>query len=199
MKMVSARQAAEQEVTPYAEVADFCRIFRNDMNRLYLLSFLLTGDQQLAEECFARGLEDSANSNRVFKEWADSWARRTIIQNAIQMVQPHVTDNGTSSFRSESAEIKRSEVAGVIALPSFERFVFVISVLERYSDQDCALVLGCTRNAVIAGRTRALQQIAGSTKFDRNAPEIGAGVQKQTGDPGSVRQPKIASHLLAFA
>ena len=51
-------------------------------------------------------------------------------------------------------------VAAITALPAFERFVFVLSVLERYSDQDCSLLLGSTRAQVIAARSRALQHIA---------------------------------------
>jgi len=83
VKMLSARQVANQEPTPYATGADFCRIFREDMNRLYLLSLLLTGDEAMAEKCFVRGLEDAGKGNPVFREWAQSWAWRTIIQKAI--------------------------------------------------------------------------------------------------------------------
>ena len=87
------RKASESTSGPQPAVAqDFCRIFEKNMNSLYLLSFLLTADRRMAEECFVRGLEDSARSNRVFKEWADSWARRTIIHNAIQMIRPAPTE-----------------------------------------------------------------------------------------------------------
>ena len=58
------------------------------MNRLYLLAFLLTTDHVTAEKCFVMGLEDSKNGNPVFKDWAQSWAGRTIIANAIRMILP---------------------------------------------------------------------------------------------------------------
>jgi hypothetical protein len=74
VKMFGARKITDQEPTPYATRADFCRIFEKDMNHLYLLSFLLTGDHALAQGCFVRGLEDSAKGNPVFKECAQSWA-----------------------------------------------------------------------------------------------------------------------------
>ena len=86
--MLGARNATQDNQPTNATVADFCRIFGKDMDRLHLLSLLLTADSQLAEECFVRGLEDALKSNRVFKEWAHAWARRMIIQSAIQMVQP---------------------------------------------------------------------------------------------------------------
>ena len=74
--------------TVYAVASDFCRIFSDDMDGLYQLSLCLTADPAKAEQCFVSGLEDSRQSNRVFKEWARSWARRTIIQNAIRLMRP---------------------------------------------------------------------------------------------------------------
>ena len=63
----------------YATVADFKRIFIEDVNQLYLLSLLLTGDHEKAEQCFVEGIGESAKGNHVFKEWERSWARRTIM------------------------------------------------------------------------------------------------------------------------
>lgn len=167
--MLGRKQATKNESSTDAVALDFCRIFERDMDRLYLLSFLLTADPQLAEDCFVRGLEDAITSNRVFKEWADAWARRVIIQHAIQMIQPiHVEEARASSDHSPSDGATTSaRIAAITALPAFERFVFVISVLERYSDQDCSLLLGATRAAVVAARTRALQHIAQSVELQR--------------------------------
>src|SRR5580700_12275377 len=65
-------KVTDQEPASYATGADFCRIFKRDMNSLYLLSFLLTGDHAIAEKCFVRGLEVSSKSHPVFKKWAES-------------------------------------------------------------------------------------------------------------------------------
>src|ERR1700734_1321289 len=82
---------------PYASSADFCRIFDEDMNDLYLLSFLLTADREKAEQCFVSGLEDAVEGNPVFKEWARSWARRVIIVNAVRVINPRpMEENGRS-------------------------------------------------------------------------------------------------------
>ena len=67
----------------YASRGDFCRIFDQQMNSLYLLSFLLTADREKAEQCFVSGLEDSLGGNRVFKEWAArdlplAWSERRL-------------------------------------------------------------------------------------------------------------------------
>jgi len=98
-----AHQTAHHNSTAYATSTDFCRIFESDMNRLYLLAFLLTTDHASAEKCFVSGLEDSKTGSVVFKDWAQSWARRTIIASAIRMIHPrpqlatenHQPANGT--------------------------------------------------------------------------------------------------------
>jgi DNA-directed RNA polymerase specialized sigma24 family protein len=42
-----------------------------------------------------------------------------------------------------------------------------MSVLEGYSNQDCAILLGCTRQAVMSARARALDQIASAEEINR--------------------------------
>src|ERR1700688_2322541 len=74
--------------TAYATSDDFCRIFSEEMNSLYLLGLLLTADAEKAERCFVAGIGASVEGNPVFREWARSWARRTIIQHAIRMIEP---------------------------------------------------------------------------------------------------------------
>jgi DNA-directed RNA polymerase specialized sigma24 family protein len=131
------------------------------MNRLYLLSLLLTGDRDMAEKCFVGGLQMSSEGDPVFKEWAHSWARRTITLNAIRMIRPRVTDSAKSSALTNSTVqlvLDRPEVASIVALPPFERFAFVMSVLECYSDQECSVMLGCTRREAMEGRERALRR-----------------------------------------
>jgi DNA-directed RNA polymerase specialized sigma24 family protein len=168
----------------YAIGADFCRIFTQDMNSLYLLSFLLTADREKAEECFASGLEDSVTSNRVFKEWARSWARRTVIRSAIRMIEPTsdrarektpflTTDRGADAKSGTDASL-----AAVLALGAFERFVFVMSFLEHYSDQECSILLGCSQRDVALARGRAAERIAGFV--ESNEPRAVGGAEMFT-------------------
>jgi len=164
--MVSATQISEQNSATHVVARDFCRIFEQEMDRLYLLSYLLTADHSKAERCFAGALKDSVHSPGVFREWARSWARRMVVQNAIQLMDPQAADSNASN-RATGQSKELPETAAVLALPEFERFVFVMSVLERYSDQDCALLLQATRGEVIEARSRALQHIAGAAEAHR--------------------------------
>jgi DNA-directed RNA polymerase specialized sigma24 family protein len=171
--MRKSMQIPNDKTTQYATQADFCQVFDQHMNSLYLLSFLLTADREKAEQCFVSGLEDSVEGNKVFREWARSWAGRMIIQNAVKMInpQPIARNSGLQvvSINSNDKTLPTEpvEIAAVLALPSFDRFVFVMSVLDRYSDQDCSVLLGCARRDVIAARTRALRQIGSAAELQR--------------------------------
>jgi hypothetical protein len=173
--------------TPYASIDDFRRVFNEDMKSLYLLSFLLTADHEKAEQCFVSGLEDAVEGNPVFKEWARSWARRVIIVNAVWAINPRSTEeivrssSAAGSSNGKTPPVEQVEIAAVLALEPFERFVYVMTVLERYSDQDCSLLLGCARRDVVAARTHAFEQI-GSTIASHPRPLPPAGSEKPASD-----------------
>jgi DNA-directed RNA polymerase specialized sigma24 family protein len=150
----------------YAVPADFCRMFADDVDHLFTLALLLTADRSRAEHCVVAGLEDCLHTNAVFREWAHSWARRTVVKNAIRIISP-------SSFRNEAKTAARIPEPDTLAdaitsLPPFDRFVYVLSVLEKYSDRECSMLLECTVERVMAARTRALQALAGVG--NRNLP-----------------------------
>src|SRR5213082_3975958 len=86
--MAQANRREHPSPAPYATAADFEQIFMQDMSGLYLLAFLLAGSRDGAEKCFVRGVTESVKGYRVFKEWARSWARRTIILSAIRLFEP---------------------------------------------------------------------------------------------------------------
>ena len=162
MKLFGTKQTTAAPATLYATSADFCRIFQDDMDHLYRLSLLLTADSELAEQCFVRGLEDSKTGNPVFREWAQSWARRTIISNAIRMVRPRPdqrADEKGSDRVARSGDQLPTELLPVLDLEAFERFVFVMSVLEGYNDRDCKLLLDCSVSDVVRARARAMQHV----------------------------------------
>lgn len=177
-------QVANHKAADYATPADFCRIFTKEMNQLYLLSFLLTADRTTAEKCFVEGLDSSQKESAVFKEWAQSWARRTIIGNAIRTVHPRPEHSMPRSSRAEllaTTEAKipgpltvPEEVEAIVALPAFDRFAFVISVLEGYSDREASLLLSCGVADLIAARIRALQKIGGRAELHRKLAGIDA-------------------------
>ena len=169
--------------TQYASRGDFCRVFYEETDSLYRLSFLLTADSEKAQQCFVSGLENSVNGNPVFKDWARSWARRAIIQNAVRIINPRPTEENAPSVSSTDGRTLANgqpEIAAVLDLAPFERFVFVMSVLEHYSEHECSILLGCLRREVVAARIGALRQIGSAMGSDSNL-QVSVGSEK----PGS--------------
>jgi len=162
----------EARSNEYATSSDFCRIYVEQMNSLYLLSLLLTAGPQKAEQCFLSGFHDSLNNNSVFKERAHFWARRTVILHAIRLLSPRPIDedesnearlsrlNGQRHEKVPAVLQAHPNLIGIVRLNSFERFVFIMSVLEMYSHQECSLLLGCFRRDVINARTAAIRSLA---------------------------------------
>jgi len=163
-------QGAKQLANAYATARDFCSVFAAGLNDLYQLSFLVTGDHERAEYCLFAGLEDCVRANGVFKEWACCWAKRSIIQTAIRELKPRsgITNSSSMTVPAYIGDLPRAEsthftLDAVLALDDFERLVFVMSVLERYSDNDCALLLHCTRQQIRQARNRTLARLTESS------------------------------------
>jgi hypothetical protein len=162
--MLAQTQIADGGVTPYTAGADFGEIFTEEMHGLYLLSFLLTGDKDKAEQCFIGGLGECLEGIGAFMEWARLWARRAIIREAIRMIKPAPDDTDLSPLlninKSRNSSPTNNLLAAIVSLSAFERFVFVMSALERLSDGDCLSLLRCTRRELDFARELAVSCLA---------------------------------------
>jgi hypothetical protein len=171
MTRLQNNQIRKDNANRYATGDDFCRVFSEELDSLYQLSFLAIGDHDKAERCVLAGLEDCCRANHVFWDWALSWAKRAIIRHAIRELRPHPHRDSSSwaeldlRYSGKLLNFRGGyfKAEAVLALEDFERFVFVISVLERYSDRDCAVLLGCSLLEVREARTQASLHIAGQT------------------------------------
>lgn len=158
------RQNPQEPVTDfrsdYATRADFCDAIADDTNSLYLLAFLLTANHELAEGCFVATVEQAFKPNTVFKDWVPSWIRRALITCAITIVFD-ASNRGKPSADSWYPGQGESGLAidAMTRLADLDRFVFVMSVLERYSLHECCLLLGCAPSMVIESRARALRDL----------------------------------------
>jgi hypothetical protein len=167
----------------YATSSDFCHIYVEQMNSLYLLSLLLTADPERAEQCLLSGFAESVSNNSVFKERAHLWARRNIILSAILLLCPQPDNNNESNearllpltgkvLGKVPAELQAyPNFARIVGLNAFERFVFIMTILEKYSDQECSLLLGCFRRDVMNARTAAVQHLASLVVATETQPE----------------------------
>ncbi len=165
------KQKSIERATEYASCKDFQQIFTEDIVGLHRLAFLLTADHRKAEQCFLAGLEDSIHGNPVFRQWARSWSKRAIIQSAIKAIAPVPTRHGvlpeTADAQWQNGDDVEIIAAVVAGWEPFERFVFVMAVLEGYGLRECAALLACPVPDVIVAKSWAMQRLAG-----QSPPEI---------------------------
>jgi hypothetical protein len=97
-----------------------------------------------------------------------------MIENAIESACHVTARNGQKrdlwSAKQHENE-KPCEIDSVTQLPSFERFVFVMSILERYSDWDCSVLLECSMKKIAQARIGALRRLPGQAAAVRRGDE----------------------------
>jgi hypothetical protein len=175
MNMLEPMQVVDERATPYATAAELFKTFTEEMHSLYLLTLLLTADNDKAEQCFVSAMGDCLEESTVFMEWTRSRARQAILKYAIQMIMPvaeHADRLSLISLKPPAASAENYPLAAILALDPFERFVFVISVLEGRSEQDCAILLRCSRRDIMIARVLALNRLANSDAFYLQADEL---------------------------
>jgi hypothetical protein len=158
----------EARAPRYATVADFCGIFIEEMHSLYLLSLMLTADNHKAEQCFVSGMTACGQEIDAFMEWARAYARPAILKHAIRIIMPtpEYADNFSSINPKGAARPGKNNLfAAIMALNAFERFVFVMSILEGQSDDECSTLLRCSTRDVMIARELTVKRLA-STDID---------------------------------
>ena len=136
-----------------------CEVLELELKPLYLLAFLLTANHRAAERCFDATVEQALSEPAVLKDRVRSYIKRSLIRNAIVMLSsPSALDDEKRDFWTAGRHkaVGEDEIGGVTQLPPLERFVFVMLVLERCSDGECSLLLGCSTRNVAEARMRAL-------------------------------------------
>lgn len=164
----------------FATTEDFQRLFARDMTDLFRLSLQLTADSEKAESCLINAMRESFANSTVAKEWAWIWVRRTVIRNAIRLVvgannaMPSGIDcEEVSDFNLQPSEHRIEALRNslsILELPDFDRLVFVICVLERYSILDCALLMRRSPKDVNNARVRAINRVVFAEEQNRHEP-----------------------------
>jgi len=140
--------------TSYASVIE-------EMQSLYLLSFLLTTDHDKAKQCLVSAIGECAEWIGVFMDCARLWTRRAVLKRASQLIMPapeHADSESRISLKKRATWVNNIPFAPILLLDTFERFVVVMSIVEGQSDEECAILLRCSRRDVMMARVLALQR-----------------------------------------
>jgi hypothetical protein len=175
--MLEPTYIVDEKATTFASGTDVWNILTDEMNSLYLFSFLLTADLDKAKQCFFSGMSECEEEIGVFMSWAQTRARHTILKHAIWMIMPSPDRADDSSFvlRGSAASGDTNIFDAIAGLNAFDRFVYVMSVLEKQSDDDCSNLLRCSPLDIVIARAMALERLANTYKAsDQPVKAVGA-------------------------
>ena len=159
----------------HASPAEIVACFQNQSNVLGRLAFLITGDQETADQVVVQTCEMTLQGNSPFRDWLFEWAKAATIASAIshgteaiRSCEPTYKDvrcphaehlwQGDSDERALSLDL----VLGTDALTLIAewdplcRAVLVLRAALRSSIQDCALRLNVSRAAVLGANCHVL-------------------------------------------
>jgi hypothetical protein len=152
-----------------ARKEEFAIVFDSERAALQKLALLLTANSEVAKRCLIHAFQECIESSSISKQWVLSWTRRMVIRNAISLVmspggRSFVNTSRNSNdqsivFSPDDSPGANAESESILNLPEFDRFVFVICVLERYSMHDCALLLGRSHRDISQARQRVGNQV----------------------------------------
>lgn len=171
------QKQASQFRDEYANRTDFCRALEYEMGRLYVLAFLLSANHEQAERCFVQTVQEIPEQKAVFKAWVGTWIRHAMIKTAIRSIlqEPcaatQMRDHGWESMGNPD---EATTIEAITRLAPLDRFVFVMSALERYSPKACSVLLDCTVETVMEARMRAFEALGSRTSILRSGAEIGS-------------------------
>ena len=156
----------------YATEDDFRRLFSAEINDFLRLSLQLTANVEKAERCLILAMKDCSRTQTIFKDFSRIWARRTIIRNAIHLIQSDDLDTASDPQSSELQNENQWKMESVPRTAEFARLAFVICAVEHLSVQDCALLLGRSPRDVNEAIVRAENQITSGAPHCRISFDI---------------------------
>jgi DNA-directed RNA polymerase specialized sigma24 family protein len=142
-------------------------VLLNQMNRLLLPAYLLTGSQEKAAQCFLEACEDCIDTRQENFEGV----KRAVVKAAIRRIAADLTKyvpEGTprAAGREEIADAlrKRDEThtsaasfrRELLTLNTFQRAALVLRLYERYSAAEAASLLRVSRQTLENGWQQAL-------------------------------------------
>jgi hypothetical protein len=163
------RRMARRESEARAEA--LYSTFQEQAADLYWLAYLLTGDSEQTVQAFTSALEFKDAPNPVFRRFIVSWARKLVMASALATI--------TTKLRASALRVEQPELGGLgqhFSLPSpvrlsltkpelerallaievFPRCALLLTVFERLSIQEAALLLNANEPLVRKAQARAL-------------------------------------------
>ncbi len=146
---------------------------------LYWLAFLLTGDRARSLDVTLEALDSHDGANSFFSRWMLAWSRRVVIAKALACIRDEIAVSArrTVSRRAEKIPVPsrnwvldpdttRVQIeAAMLAVDVFPRCALLLTLFERVSVEDAAVLLDeekdLVRKAQVIGLRELTRNLAG--------------------------------------
>lgn len=140
---------------------------------LYRLAFLLTGDRTWSLDVTLEALDSHDDAESFFSSWMLSWSRRLVIAKALAGIRDDLASSArrTASRRAEKITLPsrnwildpnttRVQIENaLIAVDVFPRCVLLLTLFEKVSVEDAAILLDEGRDTVRKAQVIALREL----------------------------------------
>lgn len=176
---------------------------------LYWLAYLLTGERAPSLDLTLETLDLDNRTSGFYSSWMLSWSRRVVISKALAAVREEL---GASARRTESWRVGRTAPAppnwqiapgankiqlerALLAIDIFPRCALVLSIFEKLSPHDTAVLLGTDTELIRKA------QVIGLVELTRNLARMQGGTCEARAGGAARRRVLLpfAAVLLAFA
>jgi DNA-directed RNA polymerase specialized sigma24 family protein len=160
----------------------------------YWLAFLLTGQKELSLDLTIEALESAEDSNLFFSNWMLAWSRRVFMAKALAAIRQELTASArrTAAERFRQAKLPRRDWSlnldtskadlekAILSIDAFPRCAMVLTIFERVSVEDVAVLLDSDRELVRKAQRIGLQELTRNLariqgwKLDAPKPRVAA-------------------------
>jgi hypothetical protein len=152
------------------------QIFKDHAAELHWLAYLLTGSQDRSIQAFASALDSEDYENPALADFMVSWSRKLVIAASLDTIRPELRESAWRTARAEDpdpATLAALRPAGsqqmttpnferaVLAIDLFPRCALLLTVFEKLSLDDAALLLNADRALVRKAQSQGLLELVG--------------------------------------
>jgi DNA-directed RNA polymerase specialized sigma24 family protein len=150
---------------------------------LHWLAYLLTGSQDRSFQALTKAVDTEDYANPVTADFMASWSRKLVIAAALETIRPQLRESALRTARSEDpdpATLAASKPSAsqpmttpefenaLLAIDVFPRCALLLTVFEKLSLEDAALLLNADKALVRKAQSQGLLELTGSAAGGRS-------------------------------
>jgi DNA-directed RNA polymerase specialized sigma24 family protein len=155
-------------------------IFEDHAAELHWLAYLFTGSHEGGVRAFTKALDSEDYANPAMTDFMVSWSRKLVIGASLETIRPQLQESAGRTMRAEEpdpATLVASRPAGqmtateleraLLAIDLFPRCALLLTVFEKLSLDEAALLLNADKALVRKAQNQGLLELAGAVAGGR--------------------------------